>query len=399
MSFLSNTGWWIGEAVDSSKRRYNQFNTSRSFNLNFSELPDSYYRDTAKKITDLPQGGYIGFSCSWFKHAYTLHAVKEGNKTPFIYVNRGGRHYDLATGESKNATPTVLVFSVDSEKAENFSKALMSAAMTLTGQRKMMSAFLEKHQREFNGKLSQKLKKKDQKTGNCSIANSNIAWHFQLASDEMRQKNISFADSYKATESKYREMRAKDRVQAFKYLLDDRGCYVSDSAFLYNYFQTIEKFFRKDTIYDHKHLVALVDGLRSKEFSKLIEPLTHDNFTFKVNEYINARIQQLKNDHPNITEEYCKRFAQYTRDGLQSSKNSILMLALKKLPLKDQKQIITKDITLIGFADTQLQLVLLEEDYNKYALYANRELKKHSHKVIQDAISGKNKINHQIQRL
>ncbi|MCE0723478.1 hypothetical protein [Legionella resiliens] len=374
-----NTGWTTDAAVDSIKRRY--YRLKAGSNLNFDVLPDFFYRDAAKKTTDLPLGGYVGFSCEWFRHAYTVHAVKEEQQTHFIYVNRGQRHYDLATGEDIRSAPAVLVFSVKNENAESFAKALMSAAMTSGDSRKMMSAFLEKNRDKFNGKLSLELQKKDQKTGNCTIANSNIAWHFQLASDEMRKSNSEFAQAYENTNQKYREMRVDDRVQAFKYLLDDRDCYSYDSEFLYNYFQAIEKFARKDIKIQRQqnpmeHIKTLVEELDSKGLSKLIEPLINDNFTIKVDEYINARIQQLKKGYPTLSEQYCKDFAAMTRDGLQSAKIRVLMLAFKKLSLEEQKQIIAKDISLLGYADRQLQLDLLELDYNKYALYANKELKK-----------------------
>ncbi|HHT0593162.1 TPA: hypothetical protein ACTXXA_001210 [Legionella anisa] len=374
-----NTGWRTNAAVDSIKKRYYRLNAGS--NLNFNVLPDFFYRDAAKKITDLPVGGYVGFSCEWFRHAYTVHAVKEEQQTHFIYVNRGQRHYDLATGEDKRGAPTVLVFSVKNENAESFAKTLMSSAMTSGDSRKMMSAFLEKNRDKFNGKLSQQLAKKDQKTGNCTIANSNIAWHFQLASDEMRKSNKSFEQAYKDTKQKYREMRVRDRAQAFKYLLDDRDCYSSDSAFLYNYFQAIEKFSQKDIKMQGQqnpieHIKTLIDGLDSRGLSKLIEPLINDNFTIKVDVYINARIQKLKEDYPDLSEQYCNDFAAMTRNNLQSAKNRVLMLAFKKLSLEEQKQIIAKDISLLGYADRQLQLELLEQDYNKYALYANIEVKK-----------------------
>lgn len=386
---IENEGLHVSPAVHSIKNRYNQFKGTANSYLNFDVLPASFSQNAVQKITNLPQGGYVGFACrwdthahtsQWNAHAFTLHAVKEGNHTHFIYVNRGQRHFDLPTGQDKNDTPAVMVFSVENQHARSFAKLMLSAA-TASDARKGMSAFLERHKEQFNKDLSEFMLKKNQKTGNCSIANSNIAWHFQLASDEMRKSNKSFVQAYEDTTPLYREMRVKDRVSAFKYLLNDRDCYTSDNAFLYNYFQAIEKFTRKDFAMQGQpnpmaHIKTLVEELDSKGLSKLIEPLINDNFTIKVDEYINARIQQLKKEHPTLSEQYCKNFAATTRDGLQSAKIRVLMLAFKKLSLEEQKQIIAKDISLLRFADRQLQSDLLKQDYNKYALYADRELKK-----------------------
>lgn len=386
-SMIKNTGWSIEFSVPSIKKRFDRFKETLNSNLNFDLLPTSFSEGAIKKITNLPHGGYVGFSCRWPRHAFTLHAVKEGDHTHFIYVNRGRRHYELTTGDDKEEQLTVMVFSVKNQYARSFGKSMLISAMDLDP-RKGISLFLEGHQKQFNEELSQQLQKKNQKTGNCSIANSNIAWHFQLASDEMKKnKDKPFVDAFKDTEPKYREMRIKDRVQAFKYLLNDRGCYASDNAFLYNYFQAIEKFVKKDIQAQRhqnpiEHIKALVDELDSKELSKLIEPLVNDNFALKVDEYINAKIQQLKKKNPNLSEQYCEQFAAETRENLQSAKIKVLTSAFKKLSLEEQKQMIAKNISLIGCADTQLQLDLLKQDYNKYALYANRELKKHSHNTL-----------------
>ncbi|AWN74070.1 hypothetical protein LEAN103870_17305 [Legionella anisa] len=375
--FLSedNTGWFIGSAVVSIKNRYKQLKNSNNSDLNFDVLPSSYYRDAAKKITDLSHGGYVGFSCRWPGHAFTLHAVKENDHTHFIYVNRG----DPATEKRKEGAPTVMAFSVENKDAESFAKAMMSAAMSLST-RTAMSKFLEKHHDMENKELSRTLKKKNQKTGNCTVANSNIAWHFQLASDEMKKNGKSFAQAYEDTKSQYREMRVKDRVQAFKYLLNDRGCYLSDTAFLYNYLQTLEKFVRKDYAMQNQpnqtqHIKTLVDELTPNGIAKLVEPLVNENFTLKVDEYINARREQNKKDFPKMTEGQHRLFAAVTRNNLQSAKSRILTLAFKELPQEKQKELIAKDVSLIEYASKELQLALLQQNYNKYALYVSKEIK------------------------
>ncbi|MBN9228272.1 MULTISPECIES: hypothetical protein [Legionella] len=379
LSNIENTGWYIEDTAPSTKKRYDHFKENPNSNLNFDLLPASFSADALQKITNLPPNGYVGFSCRWPRHAFTLNAVKEGNQTHFIYVNRGKRHFDLETGQDKNDAPTVMVFSVENQHARSFAKLMLGAAMT-PDPRKGMSQFLERHKKQFNEELSELMEKKNQKTGNCSIANSNIAWHFQLAAEEMQKSNKSFAQAYEDTEQKYREMRIKDRVQAFKYLLNDRGCYISDNAFLYNYFQAIEKFARKDIKVQGQHTIehikTLLEELDPKGLSKLVEPLINDNFTIKVDEYIDARIQQLKEEHPNLSEQYCKDFAAMTRDGLQSAKTRVLMHAFNRLSPGEQMKLIAKDISLLCYADQQLQLNLLKQDYNKYALYADKELNK-----------------------
>ncbi|WP_454782571.1 hypothetical protein [Legionella sp. WA2022007384] len=372
----SNVGWEMSSAIISTKNRYKQLRPSTSSYLNFDLLPSSHYTEAAKKITDLPNGGYIGFSCYWFGHAYSLHAVKEENQTHFIYVNRGQRHTDVATGKSKHDAPTVLAFSLGNNEAERFAKAMMSAAMTIGDTRKIMSAFLEKNQDKYNPVLSKTLEKKDQKTGNCSVANSNVAWHFQLASDEMKSKGTSFAQAYENTKSNYREMRVKDRVQAFRYLLNDRGCYLSDTAFLYNYFESLGKMNNKDRgPAQTKHLATLADGLSPNNIPKLIEPLVNTNFIFKVEEYINARVEQIKKKYPSIPEEKCKKFAIATRKNLESARNNMLSLVFNKLPPEQQKELIAKDNSLVKYASSDVELAFLQQNYNKFSLYSSQKSK------------------------
>ncbi|WP_131781729.1 hypothetical protein [Legionella gresilensis] len=57
-----------------------------------------------------------------------------------------------------------------------------------------------------NTQLALIISKKDQKTGNCSVANSNISWHFQLAANYMQNNpSKTFGEAYEATGDEYKK--------------------------------------------------------------------------------------------------------------------------------------------------------------------------------------------------
>ena len=397
MLVSKNTGWRPPLALNSLQSRYKDLKPNPDSNLNFGLVSADSSQTIAKAISNMSHGDYVGFASGWWTldfsrfisgkglrsgHAYSLHAVKEGEKTHFIYVNRGQRHYDMGGSKEDENADAVMVFSVDNNDAEGFARKMMDAAKSFNP-RINMSKFLHQHQDKINPDLSKLLGKKDQKTGNCTVANSNIAWHFQLASDAMRQSAgddsehlKSFADAYAETKSIYKQMRVNDRVEAFKYLLNDKSSYLSNGAYFYNCMQALEKFAIKDQKKNANHIRSLVNSANKETLNNLINLLVSHDFAKNIEQYIDERIKTMQKSDPNISNEYIQLYREITTNNLYKAKDMVLSHALKKAPEETQKNSINNDISLLRHAAPNIQEFFLKQNFNQYALYASEEVKK-----------------------
>ncbi len=354
-----NEGWFRTPAVDSIRQRYKRLNADLKSNINFEYLSSSWRTTIPTKIADLSHGGYIGLSAGWTGHAYTLHAVKEGNRTHFIYVNRGQRHYNLNPDKPKNYQDpinTVLVFSIENEKAKNFAREMIGAANS-ANRRMEVSKFLHRHKAKVNHTLSQVLRKKNQKVGNCTVANSNIAWHFQLASDYMKKHHTSFEVAYNQTKEVYRDMRVQDRIEAFHYLLKHKHAY-SEQAYFYNYMLVVNKLVGKDHLDKGRYIETLLNSTDAETLKKFIKPLISTSYEQLAYESINKKTYKVI-------------------DNFRKSKDTVLMQVFNKLPEKPQKDLISNNISLLKYSSMEIQKAYLMQDYNKFSLYACAEAIKH----------------------
>gem|GEM_PF-5625675 len=397
MLVSKNTGWKLSSALSSLQNRYKDLKSKPDSNLNFGLVSAQSSQNIVKAISKMSHGEYVGFASNWWSlgfsgllngkglksnHAYSLHAVKEGEKTHFIYVNRGERHYEKAGSKDEQTAAAVMVFSIDDNDVEGFTRKMLGAAKSFDP-RTNMSKFLQQHRGKINPDLSKLLEKKDQKTENCTVANSNIAWHFQLASDAMRQSaqntpdNLkSFAEAYVETKNLYKKMRVKDRVEAFKYLLNDKNSYLSNRAYFYNCMQALEKFAIKDKQKNANHIQSLVESADNKTLNSLMHLLLRNDFSKNIEHYIDERIKGMQKDIPNITNEQIQLYRKITRNNLYKAKDQVLVHALKKVPEETQKNIINNDISLLRHATPGIQTFFLKQDLNRYALYASVNVKK-----------------------
>jgi hypothetical protein len=377
-----NTGWDLFSALQSIKNRYNKLKSDPDSTLNMNLLFTQSRSGILKKISSLKHGEYLGFSTQWSSisrkegitgHAYTFFIFKEKNKTHFIYVNRGQRHHTSNKQRYKN---TATVFSIDDpEEAKHFAKDLINTVKSFKS-RKNMGLLIENHEQKINHPLSHLLRKHNQKTGNCSIANSNISWHFQLASDYMKKHNTNFEVAYNKTKPQYKEMRVRDRVEAFKYLFHDRHYYLTNKTYFYNYIQALNKLNFKDLRDKTNHIDLLVSSFNPKTLSKLIEPLVSKDFNSNLNTYVEAQKAKKR---------YSWRPALLLSlpIEIQATRERILEQTIHKLPEKKQQQLISKDISLFKYAHQKLQQDMLIRDYKKYFLYANNEVKKEVLEILQ----------------
>ncbi|MCX7114585.1 MAG: hypothetical protein NTW08_01525 [Gammaproteobacteria bacterium] len=156
-------------------------------------------------------GDFQGIHAQWEDHAFSFHLINDGEKTHLIYVNRGQRHELAAYGD-----PKVLVFTLNDQKTlQEVTTELLDALKT--ARRSTISKFIHDRLMPFkNTTLSEKITKSHQKVGNCTVANANIAWHFELASRLMkRQPELSFSEAYAQTKPLYKTMRMEDRATIF----------------------------------------------------------------------------------------------------------------------------------------------------------------------------------------
>ncbi|WP_133141382.1 hypothetical protein [Legionella moravica] len=450
-SMIKNEGWYVSEAIKSIKNRFQQLKQEEHNNdtdLNFHPLNVGSLLNGSSKIARLNHGEYIGFSTGWLGldlsefmkgsspfsgHAYTLHAVKEGDVTHFIYVNRGERHIADSTfhylpseqengqlvihEDDSNNIPTVMVFTVPNTEAESFANELISASFSIGIEgRQQMSRFLNQKRAEqlahpedehviTANNLTRIITKKDQKTGNCTIANSNISWHFQLASDYMNQERqkgrvISFAQAYEATREEYKKMRRDDRVQAFIYLANDRESYLSKDAYFYNYLEALKKFQNKDQANQEiKHVDTLIEEAKKDEQTliNVIKPLVSEDFSINCQRYVDVLAERNKRmcqsflmKHPNHAHADNIRFSMnqypsYLWFAAEKARDQILEIAFKELPEHTQNHLVEKDSSLLKYATETVQNAFLSKDFNQYSLFASTDLKdKHPQKAYAD---------------
>jgi hypothetical protein len=211
-----NEGWNIQDAVKSIQDRYKKLTGKQDKEIAYENINKSTKDEFSKKIVALNQGGYYGVGTSLTtgmlsRHAVSLHAIKDKEGTHFVYVNRGSR--PVIGGK---VDTSVRVFTVPDDKLKDFSKEIHAAFAS--GSPQQISDFIKNNESYSTPPV--KLKKTDQKVGNCSIANSNIAWHFQLASDYLKDHpEQTYDDALDKTKGEYKELRVQDRIEAFKALL------------------------------------------------------------------------------------------------------------------------------------------------------------------------------------
>lgn len=217
---IKKVGLVLGLSGRAFEREYtsiaNRWTKDRFSDLVANHEPLAFHQvSNYKKSADFSEpikkhGDLQGVHAEWKGHSFSFHLIKDGEQTHLIYVNRGRRH-ELA---GKNEAPV----SVFTFKTQEHANKVVSSLMDVlkTEDKSTISHFIH-HTLEpnKNNVLSKQLRKSNQKVGNCTIANANIAWHLTLASRNMKQKKCSFSEAYTATKVAYKNMRMEDRAKSF----------------------------------------------------------------------------------------------------------------------------------------------------------------------------------------
>ena len=272
-SLFDHEGWGSKEALASIKSRYKTLSLDNRpisvEGITRSRLPVFLDRIAQAKFSD-----YIALVSGWELHAVSVHVIQDKDLMHFVYVNRGGKH--LSPSEDLNRT--VIVYSCDLSQKTEFARLLYEHFST--EDKATISAFLESSQAKehYNPGLSRYLDKHPQAVGNCTLANTNITWHFHLATQLMKQSpEMSLSEAYEATKREYKKLRVADRVEAFIFLLKSESAYKNQAAFYRDLMNVMAQFRGKEGL----HMEAAVDRL-SKDFpellSKFFEMITSEAF-------------------------------------------------------------------------------------------------------------------------
>lgn len=186
-------------------------------------------------------GDLIGIQAGWENHSFSFHFVQDSQKLHIIYVNRGQKH-ELANPED---SPVSVYTLPNNEDTHQLIQALHDELKT--EDREKISRFIHTKLPPINREASGTLAKSNQKVGNCTLANANIAWHFKIASDLMKKNyGLSFAEAYKQSAQTYKTMRMEDRAQAFSTLIKLRNSYEKQEHFQDAVMQVVVKMSAKD---------------------------------------------------------------------------------------------------------------------------------------------------------
>lgn len=268
-------GFNSSHATQATQDRFNQFvdKTKVGASINVNKIHDSQVtaESICKQLTH--HGDLKSISCAWPEHVFSFHFMQDNGKIHIVYVNRGQRH-ELADLKD----PAVSVYTIeDTRNADPLINKLV--AVLKTEDRQKISNFIS-HELQSHISKDEKLKevlvKSNQKVGNCSIANTNISWHFALASHLMKQQpELNFAEAYKETTDAYKLMRMEDRADAFCSLLKLENAYPSTDYYHNALLQVMEKMYNKDLIDPNRHAIAFLLHKVNEENPEALEDLYH----------------------------------------------------------------------------------------------------------------------------
>lgn len=365
-------GLSIPSAHMSLKRRYCELTEGDKLRLH--SLEGTSIKSLRYMVREMAHGDSESFTAYWSSinllnkgrfisgHCVSLHIIRDNDCVHFIYVNRGARAERM---KGKDRQPTVFVFTKDMAEAEQFAKKIAKA---FKSGRTSIAAFLRESAGEVNTELSQLLVKKDQKTGNCTIANGNFSWFVDLVSRQMKTvPQQSFQQCVIHCKPEYQQLRITDRILAIEWMLRHKADYWSEQMFIYNFLQALEHLGRKGSL-------AMANFVSHMERNGLIyavlEPLLCEDFPLVLEEYINTVIAK---SHIIVNLQEVRRtmnanFRQFALDNL-------LRIAVPKLAEAKQRSLVENDISMMRYVNTGIQGSLINQNRNLLLLAAPELIK------------------------
>lgn len=217
-------------------------------------------------------GDLQGIKACWQRHSISFFVLRDAHELHLIYVNKGQQHHET-TRSNQTTTPTVMVFTFEAHIADRHIRRLHQVIQTCD--RDTISDFIfTLRQRYYNESASQILVKKQQKVGNCTIANSKIAWHMVLAAQQMKQHpELRFVQAYVQTKPVYKRMCMEDRATQFcKLVIEDIKDFTPSTVEQSALEQTCEKMYFKDVAEPTRQTILfLLTRLKSQDPSALVQ--------------------------------------------------------------------------------------------------------------------------------
>lgn len=364
-------GLSTASARRSLKRRYRELTQGDQLSLN--SLERTSIISLQHMIREMGHGDSMSFTSYWCNinllrwsnfissHCFSLHIIRENDCIHFMYVNRGARAERIS---GKGKQPSVFIFTKKMAEAEQFAKRIAEA---FKSGKKSIADFLRESAGEVNVELSQLMVKKDQKTGNCTIANGNFSWLVDLVSRQMKAlPQQSILKCIVDCKPEYQQLRITDRILAIEWMLRHKSIYWSDQVFMYNYLQSLEQLGSKGYPV-MANFVAHME--RSGLLHALLEPLIGEDFTMALEEYVDiviAKSHAKGVDLQGVRRNRKAVFRQFALDNL-------LRIAVPKLTETEQKKLVENDISMMRYVNTEIQCSLLIQNRD-FLLLAAPEL-------------------------
>lgn len=304
---FQNEAWLRESAVTSCCERYSEITSkSNKKTLNLTPLVSA----VDGVVDPILHGTYHGFSTGWSGHFFSIHKVQENNQIHYVYYNRGDPPRD---GFDK----TVVVFTVPLDKAPDFERQFFDVCKR-TGKKYAskddVAAFLDheitqpQESTYYNPILTESFSAiTPQTTSNCAVANTNIAWHFQMAADYMQQyETVDFLEAYQNTENRYQRYRTQDKTKAFEGLLSSYSTYINPNNYFEDVAFILDKYYSRDRTYfaqpmiksilenmELKYLVIIYEMINRGDFDSRILPDAKSTWVKALEETLARRINEL----------------------------------------------------------------------------------------------------------
>lgn len=258
-------GFFRVQAVTSSYNRFDGFKqlpkigSLSTAELHLMTIEEAISKDAITQFSSQADTTCQSFICGWEGHSFLVTLFKEGDNIHIIYTNRGEREGErIDTQEDEN----VVVYTVKNDAGGAAFLARLSKALETQDRTQISTFFAESTVKDKrNEALAVAFAKSSQKTGNCAIANTNMAWHFALAQEYMKQNtSASLKEAFEATKPLYKFMRMHDRVNAFHALLVTDDAAVREDGLL--------QFLMKDK-FNKSYLNELLGSLSNDEVNIL----------------------------------------------------------------------------------------------------------------------------------
>lgn len=233
-----NTGWYSKDSFASYTPRINRMRpylcslpNPPHLNLRLIDINDASfeeYMECLYNLKTLKLHEMMTVALTTQTHHSTVNIIKAPIGYEVVYVNRGSKDY-------MDNRDNVQIYCFENTIA--IAKLLeaaryVSVKRNADEQKKVLARVfnLPEWKKSFDKNASCILSKGFQKVGNCTVSNSNMAWHLMLALKQVKAGAANdYVEGYQQTIEQYRTMRLFDRALALESFINNKQDYSSDS--------------------------------------------------------------------------------------------------------------------------------------------------------------------------